>query len=1805
MCIVHFKMKLDFKLCLLFLACFGSNFGQRVTFIGSYFVSPNENYKSVVLTNGLKSSRVEGSLEGLNKINFPISSQEKFNYVNVKAPKEGSDGIKLEMKADKCTQKSVKLISTSDKSIIFVHFDKPVYKTGEEFKFRIFVLNNNLRPHQNHENIEVLIFDSKENPIKLFNKIRASSFGIFEDSIKLAEAPNLGQWKIRAFIGDKKISKSFFVYKPDENGLEVAVDAPSAIAHIDKRLYITVHVKDNIDKFFVGTADIFVKAKFKNANKNQLEQHVKTVDINGNKKVIPVDFDNDIGIRFPTADMILDFDIVVKDQATQRSFTVNKQIELIYKGKNTIQVVRKKYFKPNYRFNARVKVKLLDGRPDNSFNQLSVAVKYIDKNSKAINEQSQINLKNGETLLSLQPKADTIRIVLDLKFAGVEHSEKIDRFPGIEEYMQVSPTNKISKSSSKATFAVKASEEMERLHVVVVGTKGVVFSQDFPDSIGKDVVNFEVPLSDDMKPEARGLAFYSRNGEMVYDEFSISTRFSVDNDLEITSPETAKPNEVINYDVKTERGSKVYITAVDQNPTSLTMNNEISRSEIYNELVYYLNFKFPNASKYHFEKFNGFVFEPVMDGKCNDKALRSDRVESSNEDGMNAVNIPTNYFPEIMINDNYDATSSNAEKRSIKIPESQTRWQLFGVSVHPDIGLTVTKVQSKITVKKELAVQVRAPTSAYDTEAFTVDVRAFNPLNDPVNVQGTIKVENGFIVDKTSKTEFGLKCDILSSSGARQKQLSWTLSPEQISNPVSFLIQPNGHGNVVIKVSVSRGGNKDDVEKIIEIRKPGSDSNENVNSRIYGSLLDPGLNGLETMFDRPMVTDEEKMLKFGMAITNYKFLTKINKLNDEIAKKALNDIIAGYQEAIVILENILPELNSRQQMDMKFTWLVSMTAQNLIDARTITSIDEDLIIRSLNVIKSQQDRNGKFKYDENADYHRNIGDKFRQEIQSALIIAAFLKNKSTTQIQKTIDFLKTNARSWSSYPKSIAAYSLALSGDTATAKSLLRNINSVSYADANSESIETASYIILTTVLLQEDPQDEVKWLLSQRSSDGSFYSPFDTVLAHQALYEYSISKNMRTQGLQSVKRTRQDDIDGFWVSIAEEFGKSNEVKISLKIVNNGTEFDKTNLAVVEVEFPRGYRYTGYDAQNDNIEKVSVQNDRSRVLLYINKFERNRAFTLTLNMLKIFDFENHEPSKITIYDYYRSNIKSQYNYNLDRNADSCKKTEIGKELNTEKTKAEEIQQEAKETITKLDGSSSELTKAQNNAPKVLKIIEDTQKEVDQANTMATEIYNAGLEASNNVDEALNATTIAEPSHDSNDDTEQAEEEPGIIASDEMSWEPKGNYTSADDVRKDNAEAYRRYTAAQNKVKTIKANIKEIEENLNKTKNGVETANEAIKAAQTKLKTAQQDAQEPLKEAEALKKTSLKSINSVADINTISNIMKTEINEIHEIITAQHARINQALKNVTFLTTNVRTTQNNLQSLINSIKYEQNQGMKQRKAPELKSRFISIQTSFQALVVEFDDGNKRVTAITSSTTTLLNNFEQNGNKATDLNKKAKEFIEDVRNENQEALKAKTNSRKLKNEVARTQQELQKAQKQRKEAEKAKLDADKEARKFNKLLANAKNAEKDAEANQEEAFKTYKKLFDIMQNFSTTKKPDSAKDTVATEPTTTSVAASTDGQAKVDDEDLATQSTNQNEASQSNAVESNITTTTVAATTVAATITETSTLHQISSTTLTPVKSTKKPEGGSASLAINDDHNSKENCAKWYRFCDFGL
>lgn len=305
-------------------------------------------------------------------------------------------------------------------------------------------MDNKLIPISGHSNIDISIIDAKGYTIQKFMDIETSEFGVYENNLRIADAPNLGNWKIQANVMDRTVEKTFGVHQPSVENLEVFIESAPSVAFIDRRMAIAIIVKDNTDKLFIGTASIFVTARFINSDKIEIDQHVKDVDIVGGRKGVTIDIQEDMGIRFPTDHMMLTLTVEVTDQATKRVAKVTKDIELKYGIRNTIQVVRKKYFKPGFKFPTKVKVKLLNGQPDGSFNQLTIINEYHKKNSKIDSKQFKVNLKNGELPNILQTKADTQKIVVKLEFAGATFEEEILPLPtfGANEYMQIALAKK-------------------------------------------------------------------------------------------------------------------------------------------------------------------------------------------------------------------------------------------------------------------------------------------------------------------------------------------------------------------------------------------------------------------------------------------------------------------------------------------------------------------------------------------------------------------------------------------------------------------------------------------------------------------------------------------------------------------------------------------------------------------------------------------------------------------------------------------------------------------------------------------------------------------------------------------------------------------------------------------------------------------------------------------------------------------------------------------------------------------------------------------------------------------------------------------------------------------------------------------------------------------------------------------------------------------------------------------------------------------------------------------------------------------
>lgn len=348
-----------------------------------------------------------------------------------------------------CSKESIKLIETSKRSLVFVYFDKPVYKGGDDFKFRIFVLDQKLIPLENHKISEIRISDSKGNIIRKLKNAQTFKHGVYEDVLKIAKAPNMGRWNVQATINGRNISKTFLVHVPESENFQVLLNVPKVVAFVDRKFTLQINVNNRDEKFFSGVAKVKVFGRFVGEENIILNQPVHgEIKIVRGKASLVVDFEEDLGFTYPTVDMLLTFYVEVIKDVTKETAEVTRQILMRHKGRNEIEIIRKKYFKPTFDFPIKIRVKTVDGRPDNSFNQLLIIEKYQNKNEDGKLEitptSRRVNLKNGETVARLKPIAETMKITIQLKFGESELTEIIERLPtyGTDEYMQATFTNK-------------------------------------------------------------------------------------------------------------------------------------------------------------------------------------------------------------------------------------------------------------------------------------------------------------------------------------------------------------------------------------------------------------------------------------------------------------------------------------------------------------------------------------------------------------------------------------------------------------------------------------------------------------------------------------------------------------------------------------------------------------------------------------------------------------------------------------------------------------------------------------------------------------------------------------------------------------------------------------------------------------------------------------------------------------------------------------------------------------------------------------------------------------------------------------------------------------------------------------------------------------------------------------------------------------------------------------------------------------------------------------------------------------------
>lgn len=248
--------------------------------------------------------------------------------------------------------------------------------------------------------------------------------------------------------------------------------------------------------------------------------------------------------------------------------------------------------------------------------------------------------------------------------------------------------------------------------------------------------------------------------------------------LEITTPKSSVPNDLVNFDVRTMANSLVFFSPVDQNTAKLS----------------------PDQSP--FDIFNVFLAQPIVYGKDCSESIYS-------EFGTQGQ---TNFW-------NFEAIAESDQtfKVTQQVPDAETSWKIYGVTVHPTGGYAITKTAFDLAVRPDIKLKVEVPYDIRMDETVEVKLTVHNYQETDQNGVIDIHIKNGLIVNEHLENA-SLPINVQAAKSAIKK----------------ILIKPSGIGKLIIQAvaATSDGKIKTCAVKSVKVK-----SKKDVKKAIVGSYL--------------------------------------------------------------------------------------------------------------------------------------------------------------------------------------------------------------------------------------------------------------------------------------------------------------------------------------------------------------------------------------------------------------------------------------------------------------------------------------------------------------------------------------------------------------------------------------------------------------------------------------------------------------------------------------------------------------------------------------------------------------------------------------------------------------------------------------------------------------------------------------------------------------------------------------------------------------------------------------------------------
>ena len=567
--------------------------------------------------------------------------------------------------------------------------------------------------------------------------------------------------------------------------------------------------------------------------------------------------------------------------------------------------------------------------------------------------------------------------------------------------------------------------------------------------------------------------------------------------------------------------------------------------------------------------------------------------------------------------------SSGKASLEVEVPDTITTWMLRAVALSNEKGMGVAEDQ--LVAFQPFFVKVDLPYSAIRGEEFPVSVAVYNYLDTQQEVFVEIEESDWFeLLDSTEKTVM--------------------VEPGEVGG-VDFMIKTKNLGVNKVKITARSKESADAVIKTV-IVEPEGVSRENVENLILSadfshkidtsvpfnvvqdsgrayitftsSYLTQTIDGLEGLIQMPFGCGEQNMIVFAPDVYITKYLQESGQLKPEIMAKAEKLMITGYQRQMTYRHSD-GSFSAFGESDQEGSlWLTAFVLKSFAEATELMYIDEDVLDEAADWISSHQNSDGSFDQVGFIHHQEMLGGMQGRNALTAYVAVALLEAGEQSVADRTISYLEDELNEMDDvYTLAITAYALELAesaraGDACAMlmekaiedehgihwstsgddqKPLEGEEFERSYMIQSTAEIETTGYAMMALTMHGDafNASRAARWLVSQRNAYGGFGSTQDTVVALQALTQYSSG----TRADVDLEVTIDTDGDVKKINITQEnFDVLQVVEVPVN-ANINLSVSGSGEAIAQVV--KRYNLPEAGTAGDEILKVDVDYDATEV----------------------------------------------------------------------------------------------------------------------------------------------------------------------------------------------------------------------------------------------------------------------------------------------------------------------------------------------------------------------------------------------------------------------------------------------------------------------------------------------------------------------------------------------------------------------------------------------------------------------------------